>query len=197
MYGRHKNEIFSCFFEFERKIDDLLLIKIFILLSKYYPEYKIKYSDFYKTDGEVSWEDAILKSEMFYDESREDTIIVHLSVPIYVSDDNIQLKSILIEEGIGIFYGVEETTGKNSMGIDFYANLYTDQRVDQKGGKAVIIDQSVAAQKNRQIMKFILEEMESILEADITEFLSPFYLDDKYIYKYGIREDAVLTSLTS
>lgn len=99
---------------------------------------------------------------------------------------------MFIDEGISIFYGIEETKGKNSLGIDFYVNLYTNQKIDQINGKSVIIYQSVSAQKNRQIVKSLLEEMELILEANITEFSFPFYLEKKYIYKYGIRENAVL-----
>ncbi len=183
-----KNEIFFCFYEFDQEISDLLVVKIFVLLSKYYPGFEVSMSDFYNVNENTDWRNVVLNSNSFF---LGYTTVFRINVPLYYQKNESEIEQIFIDEGISIFYGVEDTTGRNSLGVDFYANLYTNEIYKWEDSKKIPIDQSLAAPKNRIIMTDFLKELEVLLDGEVTESLSPFYLSEEHIHKYGIKDAAV------
>ena len=186
-----KNEIFYSYYEFDKILDEELVISLFVLFNKYYPSYKIIHADFNDIEEVLKWEDFILNDYKII--SKHD-MSIWLDVPFcLLKEDTISLPKAL-RRGVSFFYGLEEDGTRNAVGINFYGNVYTNIRhdFDPENRVYVPVDQSACAKKNREIMTAFLKELEILLEGEITEFLSPFYLDEKYIFKYGIKSDAVL-----
>ncbi len=189
---QNEKEIFNVFFEFDQEITKEFIVGILVFINKYYPSYKIKEADWNERPLNQDWADFVLGD---YTLVSEHDFLLTLNVPLYVQNSkNDELLLEICDEVILIYYGREESTNRNYLGIDFFGNVYTDIRYDWDNEKRedVAINQATAAKKNREIMSAFLKGLEVFLDADITEYLSPFYLDEKYIYKYGIKEDAIL-----
>lgn len=188
---KKEKQILNVFFEFDQEITEELVTRVFILLNKFYPSLAIVRADWNKIDSALKWEDFVIGD---YQLISNHDFSIDLKVPMYVQEQSGGEVIIKNLDTIHIYYGLEESTNRNSIGFDFYGNVYTNIRYDWDNAEKVnvLVDQTISANKNRTILDAFLRGLEALLKGEITEFLSPYYLDDKYIYKYGIKEDAKL-----
>ena len=194
-----KNEILNSYFEFNKVIDYELLIAIFILINKNYPSFLINRIDFTNKFSPKKWEDVVM--EKIPITSRHD-LSIGLSVPLFypLAEDFCKNCYGIIEDSMNIYYGFDGELGKSFLAINFYGNLYTnivsywhegpDPKFVNIGREYIHHDISEIASKNREIMRSFLIELEFLLDGEIVEYIS-HYLNQKYLDKYGIKEDAV------
>ncbi len=199
-YFIFKNEILNSYIEFKKEINSETVIKILILLNKYYPSFLISRIDFLKEKHIRKWEDVILDKNIIT--SKHD-FSMDLYVPLYypTSKDFSNIGYGIIEDSMRIYYGFDNNLNKRFFAINFYGNLYTnivsyweigtDLVNVNLQGKYVSYDISEIAAKNRANMRSLLIELESLLEGDISEYLS-HHLYQNDLNKYGINEDAVI-----
>lgn len=60
-----------------------------------------------------------------------------------------------------------------------------------------VVDQSLAAKRNRENLTNLLKELEELLNTDISFFQGGESVSSQSVYKYGIKPNAVLEGLSS
>lgn len=193
MIYQSRDGVFSAWFELREDVKELDLIKVFIMINKYYPKYCFKSDDIIL--GGKRWEDYVL-SCFRYRPSLFNNIF--LNVGVYVQNEKGELLMVEPEgDGIEIIYGSDD--GSPVFGVQFYPYVFFDQnkiyyREDNSSGvKFKVVDQSTAARKNRAILANFLKELEELLNADISFFQAGKKYSSEYVYKYGFKDNVVLS----
>jgi hypothetical protein len=194
MLCQSRDGVFSAWVKLKHVISEVDLLKIFVLINKYYPSYNFLSDDF--ADEHKKWEDYIL-SNFEYRPNNINNINLGVSVFVQKSDNRV-IEIISEDDGLELIYGTDD--GIPILGIQFYHYVYFDENyvyLDDTDNilcknKMVVVNQSIAAKKNRNILKQFLKEMEILIGADIYHFEGGKRFSDNHVYKYGIKEDAVL-----
>lgn len=180
-----KKAVFSVSFDIDEAISEKMLLKIFILMSKHFPGYIFYRDDF--IDKEMKWEEYLLK-HFTYRPQEFNNIAFDFNVYLQDCKDVFLMKTV--QSGIEIVYGTDE--GKPVLIFDFYPYVYFTKNtlIPEE-----IYDQSIASQKNRLILRGFLMDLEELLGTNISFFEGGYRISKESLYKYGIREDAVLDDL--
>ena len=192
MLYQSRDGVFTAWFDVKRNVTENVLLKVFILLGKYYPEYIFKSDDF--SDHESKWEEYILKDFVYRPDRFNNIYLTH---EVYVQDQSgTVLKIKPGDETIELIYGMDDDIP--IFGIQIYPYVYFDENFiiknhkERKDTYVEIVDQYKAARLNRSFLTGLLKEMEELLEADIKEIEGGKYFSENHMFRYGIKEDAVL-----
>lgn len=177
-----KKELFYCTIKFSKALDESLLLKVFILLDKFYPKYLLSGDS--DEEGK-DWKEYLIKSN-FTDIIWE---TFYISPPFFLQKGN-DTKLALIRDGISFSFFKGNTGEQNSLLINLYADLVTDKVLMVNETGYYEEDQSLAAPKNRVVLANCLKNIENFLEGDIVEYITDYHLTPDSIYKYGIKEIA-------
>ena len=182
---RREDPVYTWFVVSKNEYSKRYLTILFVLLNKYYKELGIYSFDEFVFDETISWEDLILNDSL---ELKDYPVDCEISLCFYTEDKN-GLKLVKIENGLRFFFA--ETEGRFCLGIDIYANVFTDLNYDYIDRKYFEIDRSLSARKNREILNKFLKQLSDKLIVDRVDFSSDF-IDYKYLKDDGICEDAIL-----
>ena len=191
---RQEEVMFNIFVQFDLEITDCLVTRIFVLINKYYSSFLVLEADWNKINSEIPWEEFVLNDYIL---TSPHDFIIELKIPSFVQYADAGEVFVEYFDSMTIYYGLEESTNRNSIGVDFYGNVYTNTRYDWDSVNKVNIpiNQEASAEKNREIMASFVQALEKLLSGEITEFLSPHYLEEDHIYKYGIKHYAKLKDM--
>lgn len=163
-------------------------VKVLVLINKYFPSYKLK-----QFDIERNWEDFILYNKKY----KLDWGInhVYLQLPFFYNIEADTHITNISENGASICIEVGHNDQQVCI-ITFRPNVFTninfiDMYEEGKGWYRIWVDQSKSATINRKTLSDFLIELEQILDTEIIETASS-YINKKYLYKYGIKEEAEL-----
>lgn len=189
MLCQSRDGVFSAWFELNEIITESDLMKAFILINKYFPDYFFESDDF--LTGRKKWEGYVLEEYEYRPNSFNN---IYLTTKVYVQDHKSNI--VLIEpedDSLEIIYGNDE--GIPVFGVQFYPYVYFDKNFVYLKGTSSIekTDQSIAAKMNRSNLAAFLKDLEHLLNAQISYFESGKYLSKDFVYKYGIREGAEIT----
>jgi hypothetical protein len=168
------------------------LHKLFLLIDKYYPEYKVRTG----YNGDVcSWKNFVydkksaLKSD-FSELVNEQKVCLYFDLPFFVQNDN-EIDLIFIENGIKIIIFNDGAPDRQKLFLfDLYADLFADFVYIYDSGKQFVEDQSDAAPKNRAILRSFLMSVEQLFNGEVLEYYASYSLTPNSAEKYGIKEDA-------
>lgn len=183
LYSR-KKELFYCLFEFNKTLDEALIIRFLILLDKLFPEYEL-YVDFKEVLS--GWRDLILKNRFKFDKSRLMTF--YIAPPFYIQESEV-VKIYHIKDGVTFSFAWDKTKECYNLIFNLYADVVTDKVYFLQRGKYIEKNQSVAAKKNRKLLSDCLKETEKFLSGEIIEYFIGYHLAKDSGYKYGIKENA-------
>ena len=167
---------------------DEVFVKIVDLISNHYKKVEL-YSNFKsnKKEGGVieEWQEVVF---CLNEEVGCDSIYLEFDIPVWIQDSKGSGQYLTEQSGV-LLYGEVNEDGDPLFAFDFYANAFTDSNVVYLSDDSeVIVDQSVAAQKNRDVLISFVKEVENVLCSSVLEWGSDLF-EDKYIYKYGYREN--------
>lgn len=185
-----EKEVLSIFIEFDQSISNGLILQVYILINKFYPSYKIKSIDHNTITPGMHWEDLILGN---FKLTSEHSMIVNLTIPLRIQKDDSGECFTHYMDAMCIYYGLEESTNRNSIGVELYGNVYTNYRYDYilADNSYIAVNQIESASYNRRIFTKFLIELEAILDGEVTEYLSS-YVQDNGIFRYGFTESAAI-----
>lgn len=189
-------EIFSNMYFLENCLQRMDLIKILILLNKFYPSYTHNEGslnvDKNNIEG-VKWEDIILNDCSLETNTYLD---LYFNIPVFIQTGNQIEIEYTIENGIGIILEKDEGFGFIFI-LDVYPNVYLNTNYysvfdeDSRKWNKVKTNQTLAATENRKVLTTFLKELEVLLKVEINHYES-LKFDKNYIYKYGFYENVVL-----
>jgi hypothetical protein len=183
-YSRQQ-PIFEVLFETEKKISELLICKILVLVNKYFSDFKF-FTDINDKDFDGDWKDFLLSGNPFFDEDKSALLSITTSFHIMSGTEII---SIELKKGLSIFYSGRY---KPTVIVDVHADLYTDidyvpKYEEGKGWSYEKRDNSMAAKQNREILRNFLMSLEKLIDGEVIEYHGNF--DKKYLTPYGFTED--------
>ena len=192
MLYQSRDGVFSVWLGLKEVIKEKDLIKVFLLINKYYPQYYIKSDDY--ISERKSWEEYLISNFNYIPSSFNS---IFLSAKFYIQNEKGELMMIEPEDdGIEIIYGSDNDSPV--FGIQFYPYVYFDLNKiyyrddDSSVIKFKMVDQSLAAKKNRAILSAFLKDLEELLNTNISFFQAGKKYSPNYVYKYGFKEDVVL-----
>lgn len=185
-------EIFSNMYLLENGLHGIELIRVLILINKFYPSYNYTAGSLKinkKDHEQIKWEEIVLNE---YALEATPLLEMYFNIPVFVQVEN-QIKTIYTSDyGIGFILEKDERFGFVFI-INIYPNVYLNlnsYRVfDESVYKwdEILIDQKIAATKNREILTCFLKELEALLKVEINGYES-LKFDNECIFKYGFRE---------
>ncbi|HLP94660.1 MAG TPA: hypothetical protein VK168_11525 [Saprospiraceae bacterium] len=189
---QRKKEIYYWLLAFHQEVSIDILHELFLLLDKYYPEYKVRT----KYNGDVcSWKSFVydknsaLKSN-FNELVNKEKVHLYFDLPFFIQNDN-EIELIFIENAIKIIIFNESDPEKQKLFLfDLYADLFADFVFIYEGGEQFVENQSNAAPKNRAILRNFLMSVEQLFNGEVLEYYASYSLTPDSAEKYGIREDA-------
>lgn len=172
----------------ENRLTSEQITRILVLFNKHFPSFRITSGLTDIKNNSKCWEDIVLNDLLPFG---VESLSLNLKVPVYIQrGDEIE---ILFSDNEGIHLYHEYVPNEpGSLIVTTYVNAYTNVNYVFIGNKGEPIDQSIAAKKNREILSSLLKGLELLLGSEINSVESEM-LDNKYVYKYGISEDAVLS----
>jgi hypothetical protein len=182
-----KKELFYCTFRFNKALDEMLLLKLLILVDKYYPAYSIGTQ--YESPKMV-WNDFAVNTSFKAAEWMNKSLC--FKAPFYLQNED-ELEIIDLNDGFRFAFH-NDLNGQNYLLFNLYADIFTDILYIPTETGYFEEDQKMAASKNRRVLSDCLKSIEALLNADIIEFFTDYYLTPGSIYKYGIKEDAIRTN---
>ncbi len=162
-------------------------VKFLILINKHFSSYKLK-----QYSIEHNWEDFILHSEKFTIDWGINH--VHIQLPFFYNiEEDIHVTNFS-ENGASITIDVDHADQEVCI-LAFRPNVFTNRNYVEiyrnENWDKIWIDQTKSATLNRKRISNFLEELETVLETEITEVTSS-YINNEHLYKYGIKEEAEL-----
>lgn len=203
-----KDLIFCINFSFRNNLEYSNIIKLLLIFRRYYGDFKTRFEIVYingsKDYGEyVDWDDLILKEFQFFPNKELilelDDWHVTTTNKAWFYVNNFKLNNIekkLLDE-VNIYWGKSNIKDDFFCIITFYTNVFTNKNFDEEWNiekqkwDIKVLDESEAARKNRKTLHDFIHDLEDKLDIKDIEVESEV-LDEKYIYKYGITEDAVI-----
>jgi hypothetical protein len=184
-----KKELFYITLEFDREINDIMLLETLMLTDKYYSGYKITTK--FGEEKEI-WHDAVFAGKISNMLKEKCDIRFHFDMPYFFQKGNHVTKKFVTDSCSISLINHSDSDEKNSLLFHLYADLFTDivYVPTPPDWKDTEWYQKKAAQKNRKILSDFLKALESMLEGSIVESLSDYHLNPNSIFKYGIKEDA-------
>lgn len=184
-----KHITFACELSYYNDNDEecFSIIKTLVLLNKYFGGYSLTLSEpniaNEKDFTELQyWEDLVLSNfEILYNSKR---FLMYINPYLFVEIEG-QISKMGFSEGITL------SMDKNGVGISVFPNVYTNNIYNWEENKKISFNNSNAALRNRINLQGFLEELEVVLKGEITDWWSA-NIDNIYIYKHGIKEDAIL-----
>lgn len=183
VYSR-KKELFYCTFCFQQRIDEAFILRLLILLEKYYPGYAL-YSNYNKSQKE--WKEFALDKS--FKRGIKEVQAFYVSAPFYYQKNN-ELNVALIKESFKFSFRKDSKNNDNLLLFDLYADLVTDTVYLTSTDGYYAEDQSLAAAKNRERLSTCLKSIEDFLEGKIIEYVTDYHLTPDSVYMYGIKENA-------
>ncbi len=183
-----KHETFAIEVDFLAGEDNnFSVVKVLALVSKYYGSYGLKLSEPSSVTGkEISeflrWENLLLyEMRNIYESER---FLAYLELPFFVEFEK-DIKNVTLREH------VTYSKDRKGFSLTFYPKVFTDEIYVWEKEDKIYISQAKAAKINRQLLREFLKELEKVVEGKITNYWS-VNIDSKYLYEYGIKEEAVL-----
>lgn len=191
MLYQSRDGVYSIWFEINEVISESDMLKVFILINKYYPNYFFKTDDF--ITQKKKWEEYVL-SDFKYNPTKVNNIHLTMNVFIQTKEDEI-VPIEPADEGIEIIYGAEEN--KALFGIQFYPYIFFDKnsiylKNESSKIEEITVDQTIAANKNRRILNNFLKDLDILIKGEISSFECGRKISKKHAFKYGIKESALL-----
>lgn len=184
----YKNHMLDFILPVTKEIFKFQEINILVLFNKYFPSYVLR-----QYDLECKWEDYILENEKI----KFDWGINHVyfNVPFYYNIGDSFYVTNISENGASITFDLDHDDQQVCI-LVFRPNVFTnknfiDKYDEGKGWSKIWVDQTISATLNRKILSDFLKELEIILDTEIIE-ISSGYIDQKYLYRYGVKDAAVL-----
>lgn len=127
----------------------------------------------------------ILKPGMYND--------IYMNIPIYIQslDGSVHKEMTSGYYGIKFFYDLVEDGDEPLYGLTIYPYAYFDYSTINKMG--TLIDQRIAAKKNRVILRDFLMACENEIQAKVDSIIDCHPHIKDFVYEYGIKENAKYT----
>ena len=190
----NKYHLFSNFLKFDQPFTQDLLITVFKLIEKHYPGAQITRSDLGEVPLPATCAAFIAQARTLVPVSDTASCLVEVDIPLWVKPDAHTAARHRLFPGLHFYYGLEKSIQRNSIGVEFHGNVYTNHRTDYNRHTRMydaVVDQSFAAQQNRQTMTNFLTDLVNLLGADVCEYETP-YIKEEYLHPLGIKENAQL-----
>ena len=190
MIVKKNDEVFYCYIQGKATYNSSLIIKILIALNKYYGDYSIYDTYALEVGGNMntSWQDFILDD---YQLVSKNQMGIEVNIPFSTQIEKEIVKKEIVTNGLSLFYGAAPDTEAVYIGINIYVSGFTNLNYEWIDGQCYDRDESKAASINRKVLRGLLKTIEKIIQGNIIEYSSE-YIDETHLYKYGIKEDAVL-----
>ena len=187
-YNRQQ-EVFNILFESKKPWESSLIYRILVLLSKHYGDDYIVSGDTPEDEEfKLLWKDYIIEDYDLFDKRDNKFFNLGIDAPFYVLKEE-EIVKIKIERGLVLYGGLGDKGIE--FGVDVYADVFTDIYniwETEDAGEKYKSDYLKVQRLNREIFKNFLIDLERILEGDVVEY-SSHYFNDKYLYKYGFKDE--------
>lgn len=203
-----KDYIFWFFFECKKDINYRYITKVLFIFNKYFGEFKVIYESTITNDSDlfldfIDWKELFLNNyklcpdENLKNSNYEWDVDLNCKVTLFTKNFFTNKNELKLIEKVKITWGKSLGCKNSFFMLSFYTDVFTDKNYDEEWNiekqkwDIRVLDESEAARKNRKILHDFIKEVEEKLDIENIEVESEV-LDEKYIYKYGIKENAVI-----